>query len=116
MVGIVVNRDYDDLRGKVIQINDTPYVCACGTHSVTQAEIEAKSYKNPHAKIIVCRSYYVCIPEEEHNGRQQFVKDAKKTVKLANKSVHETSGALLEGHKRGTNAMREILGWGPRKY
>lgn len=113
---IQVNKDYADVQhARVIKIDGIEYDCVCGSYSREQAEIDATSQKDwghDQVKIVVCRSYYVCVPSVSRGITSQKVfKKAKKVAKETADIVNKTSGALLTGHQKGSTAVKAFLGW-----
>lgn len=114
--------DYDAIqRAGTMKVGQRMYRASVGSHSKAQAEQDAKyflSKGHTDVKIIVCRSYFACIPEEEAYplsslapGASRLFKATTKTVKQATRVVHNVSGEILTRNANGEKAVKKILGW-----
>jgi len=122
MRGVKADLDYEDIRvARRIRIGNKMYRASAGSLSEAQAVqdvkyFESQGYKD--VKLVECKAFFVCIPEDESSaldtvlaGAHNLSKDARKKVKKAGKVVHEVTGDILNRNSQGEAAVKKLLGW-----
>jgi hypothetical protein len=122
MKDIYLGKDFDEVSAhRTLRMNGETYLAHVGCHNKQRAEEEAKHFKDRGAKdvkIISVKSYFVCTPASEGSVKvkaKQISKNATKVIRQANKVVHEVAGDLLNRNDRGTQAVRQFMGWGTHR-